>query len=139
MLPGFLPQLEHGPSLFLELSALGSSWTPVRNPTTAEDSEAFDAVTTLGRPSGLRMSPRSEGHPLQVPLFGLTAGQWTTAHQVILPVWLRLPEVTKVTRCVLHPKQKKRCGTSSKMSCQHTHNFRERRWHILQPYPSPHQ
>lgn len=70
MLPGFLPQLEHGPSLFLELSALGSSWTPVRNPTTAEDSEAFDAVTTLGRPRGLRMSPRMKDIPFKCHCLG---------------------------------------------------------------------
>ena len=100
---------------------------------------SWDAVTTLGRPRGLRVSLWREWHPHQVPLFGFRVGQWTRALQVILPVWLWLPEVMKVTQCVLHPKPNRRRYTSNEMSCQHTHSFRERCWHILQPYPSLHQ
>ena len=69
---------------------------------------SWDAVTALGRPRGLRVSLWREWHPHQVPLFGFRVRQWTRALQVILPVWLWLPEVMKATRCVLHPKPNRR-------------------------------
>lgn len=39
--------------------------------------------------------------PHYMPLFELRARPWTRAHQVILPIGLQLPEMMKVTWCVL--------------------------------------
>lgn len=69
-------------------------------------------------------SPLSEGDLHCVLLCGLRAKHW--AHQVILPAGLRLPEMMKITRCVLYPKPNRTHCASHKVSCQHTHNFREK-------------
>lgn len=55
----------------------------------------------------------------------LWAREWAGAHQVILPVGLRLPEM-KITRYVLYTKPNKTHCANHKMSCQHIRDVREK-------------
>lgn len=54
------------------------------------------------------------------------ARQWAGAHQVILPVGLRLPEMMKITRYVLYTKPNRTHCANHKMSCQHICDVREK-------------
>lgn len=79
-------------------SAPSSAWTPVTDPATAE---AFEMLATPRAGPGETGGPLSEGDPRRVPPCGSRAGHWTRAHEVTLPVWLRLPEVLQASCRVL--------------------------------------
>lgn len=127
---GLMPQPEHGATPLLEAGVAAwssgllalcrpQSWIPPQQRLGDACDPPRQAQESLG-------GPLSEGEPHQVPLCGFTARQWARAHQVILPVRLWLPEVMDVGRYVLCSKPNRRRCTSCEVSCQKSHNIREK-------------